>query len=111
MDGGMSPLTMKDISKRLLEQYVHLWQDLLAHCRETDTWIVPFRAPAVRGPGRKSPVPAKSKAQQALMASDLTKKRAGKPTKTDLSEAQLTDFAETPTKSLPKRVKTAKKGK
>jgi hypothetical protein len=54
-------------------------------------------------------LPAKSKAQQALFAIDLTRKREGKPTKLGLAEATLEDFASTPTKNLPKRVK-AKKG-
>lgn len=54
-------------------------------------------------------MPAASKAQQAYMAIDLKRKRAGKKTKTGLSEAQLTDFAETPTTALPKRKKKVHK--
>lgn len=50
-------------------------------------------------------MPAVSKKQQALMAIDLERKRAGKKTRTGMTEAQLEDYASTPTKNLPKRVK------
>jgi len=53
-------------------------------------------------------MPAKSKAQQAYMAIQLEKKRAGKKTDVDLSTEQLTDFASTKTKKLPEKVR--KKG-
>jgi hypothetical protein len=48
-------------------------------------------------------MPAKSKDQQQLMGADLARKRAGKPTKTGMTETQLKDFASTPTKGLPKK--------
>jgi len=54
-------------------------------------------------------MPAKSKAQQRFMGAELARKRAGKETKTDMSAAQLEDFAATKTKKLPEKVK-AKKG-
>jgi hypothetical protein len=54
-------------------------------------------------------MPAKSKAQQRFMGAELARKRAGKETQTDMSEAQLTDFASTKTKKLPAKVK-GKKG-
>jgi len=54
-------------------------------------------------------MPAKSKAQQAYMAIQLEKKRAGKKTDVEMSAAQLEDFAATKTKKLPEKVK-AKKG-
>lgn len=50
-------------------------------------------------------MPSVSKAQQGLMGADLARARAGKKTKTGMSVAQLLDFASTPTKKLPKRVK------
>lgn len=53
-------------------------------------------------------MPSRSKSQQALAAMDLERKRAGKKPKTDMSEQQLMDFAETPTKKLPKRAKKEK---
>jgi len=43
------------------------------------------------------------------MAADLQRKRAGKKTRTGLSESTLEEFASTKTKGLPKRVKGAKK--
>jgi hypothetical protein len=50
-------------------------------------------------------MPARSKAQQQLMGADLARARAGKKTRTGMSESQLRDFAATPTKGLPTRVK------
>jgi hypothetical protein len=50
-------------------------------------------------------MPSKSQAQQKFMGSDLARARAGKPTKTGMSEEQLEDFAATKRKGLPKRVK------
>jgi len=59
-------------------------------------------------------VPAKSKAQQRLMGADLARVRAGKKTRTGMTEAQLEDYASTPRRGLPARVKakgSAKHGK
>ncbi len=53
--------------------------------------------------------PAKSKVQQRLMGADLARIRAGKKTKTGMTEQQLKEFAETPRKGLPKRVKPKKR--
>ena len=50
-------------------------------------------------------MPAKSKVQQKFMGAELARKRAGKGTKTKMSEKQLSDFAGTKTKSLPVRKK------
>ena len=49
--------------------------------------------------------PAVSKAQQRLMGAELARKRAGKRTKTKMSEQQLEEFARTKRKGLPKRAK------
>mgnify|MGYP001567992092 FL=1 len=49
--------------------------------------------------------PSVSKAQQRLMAIDLARKRAGKKTKTGMSEKQLRDYASTPRKNLPAKKK------
>lgn len=43
-------------------------------------------------------MPAKSEAQRRMMGADLARKRAGKPTKTNMSEKQLEDFAKKPRK-------------
>lgn len=56
-------------------------------------------------------MPAKSKAQQAYMAIQLEKKRAGKKIDVDMSEASLEDFASTKTKKLPEKVKKTKASK
>ena len=53
-------------------------------------------------------MPAKSKKQQAFMAIELDKKRSGKKTKTNMTEDQLSDYASTKTKKLPKRAKSSK---
>ena len=50
-------------------------------------------------------MPAKSKAQQRLMGADLARARAGKKTRTGMTEKQLEEYASTPRKDLP-----AKKG-
>ena len=50
-------------------------------------------------------MPSKSKAQQRFMGAELARKRAGKPTRTHMTESQLEDFATTPRKRLPSRVK------
>lgn len=56
-------------------------------------------------------MPAKSKAQQKFMGAELARKRAGKKTRTGLSENQLKEFAETPRKRLPARAKPKPKKK
>ena len=56
-------------------------------------------------------MPAKSKSQQRFMGADLARKRAGKETQTDMSEARLEDFAATKTKKLPEKVKPKKGSK
>lgn len=56
-------------------------------------------------------MPAKSKAQQRFMGVELARKRAGKKTKTGMSEKQLHDFASTKRKGLPKRKGGKKKKK
>ena len=53
-------------------------------------------------------MPAKSKKQQSLMGADLTRLRAGKKTKTGMSEKQLKDFASTKRKGLPAKAKKRK---
>jgi len=47
-------------------------------------------------------MPAKSRAQQQMMGAELARKRAGKRTKTGMSESQLEEFASTKHKGLPK---------
>ena len=54
-------------------------------------------------------MPARSKTQQQLAGADLARKRAGKPTRTGMTEAQLDDYASTPRKGLPTRVKKKSK--
>lgn len=55
-------------------------------------------------------MPAKSKKQQRLAGADLARKRAGKKTRTGMTEAQLEDFARTKRKKLPARTrKTARR--
>ena len=54
-------------------------------------------------------MPAKSKSQQRFMGAELSRKRAGKQTKTDMSEAELMDYATKPKgKKLPEKAKTKK---
>ena len=53
--------------------------------------------------------PAKSKAQQRFFGAELSRKRAGKKTKTEMSEQQLEEYASTKRKGLPARAK--KRGK
>jgi hypothetical protein len=48
-------------------------------------------------------MPATSQVQQRFMGAELARKRAGKPTRTGMSEAQLSDFASTKRTGLPKR--------
>ena len=50
-------------------------------------------------------MPAKSKAQQRFMGAELARRRAGKRTRTGMSEAQLEEFASTKRKGLPARKK------
>ena len=50
-------------------------------------------------------MPAKSKAQQRFMGAELSRKRAGKKTRTGMSEKQLHEFASTKRKGLPARKK------
>jgi hypothetical protein len=50
-------------------------------------------------------MPARSKAQQRLMGADLARARAGKRTRTGMTRAQLEEYASTPRKGLPDRVK------
>ena len=50
-------------------------------------------------------MPAVSKAQQRLMGADLARKRAGKKTRTKMTEAQLEEYAATKRKHLPKKKK------
>ena len=58
--------------------------------------------------GRRKMSPAKSKAQQRMMGAELARKRAGKKTRTGMSEAQLREYATTPRKGLPTRAKPRK---
>lgn len=48
-------------------------------------------------------MPAVSKKQQMFVGAELARKRAGKKTKTKMSEQQLKEFAETKRKNLPTR--------
>jgi hypothetical protein len=48
-------------------------------------------------------MPSKSKSQQEFMGAELERKRAGKKTRTGMSEEQLEDFASTKRKGLPQR--------
>ncbi|GAH38613.1 unnamed protein product [marine sediment metagenome] len=46
-------------------------------------------------------MPAVSKKQQQFMGAELARKRAGKKTKTKMTEQQLKEFAGTKRKNLP----------
>lgn len=48
-------------------------------------------------------MPAVSQAQQGFMGAELARKRAGKPTRTGMSEEKLEHFASTKRKGLPYR--------
>lgn len=48
-------------------------------------------------------MPAKSKAQQRFFGAELRRKRAGKKTRTEMTEKQLEEFAGTKRKGLPAR--------
>jgi len=50
-------------------------------------------------------MPAVSKKQQAFFGAELARKRAGKKTKTKMSEKQLEEFASTKRKGLPAKKK------
>jgi len=50
-------------------------------------------------------MPAKSRKQQQFMGAELARKRAGKKTKTGMSERQLIEFASTKHKGLPRKKK------
>lgn len=60
------------------------------------------------GEGADGLMPAESKVQQEMMGADLARLRAGKPTRTHMSETQLEEFAGTPRKGLPERKHTLK---
>lgn len=53
-------------------------------------------------------MPAVSKVQQMMMGADLARLRAGKHTKTGMTEPQLREFAGTRRKGLPRRAKTVR---
>ena len=53
-------------------------------------------------------MPAKSKQQAKFMGAELGRARAGKGTKTGMSQQQLKDFASTPRKGLPAKAKGKK---
>ncbi len=50
-------------------------------------------------------MPAVSKKQQMFMGAELARKRAGKKTRTKMTEKQLKEFAKTKRKGLPKKKK------
>jgi len=50
-------------------------------------------------------MPSVSKRQQQFMGAELRRKRAGKRTRTKMSERELEEFASTKTKNLPVRKK------
>jgi len=50
-------------------------------------------------------MPAVSKKQQMFMGAELARRRAGKKTKTKMTEKQLEEFAHTRRKGLPKKKK------
>lgn len=54
-------------------------------------------------------MPSVSKAQQHMMGADLARARAGKKTRTGMSEEQLEHFASTPTKGLPYRARAKRR--
>ena len=53
-------------------------------------------------------MPAKSKRQQKFMGAELQRKREGKATTTGMSERQLKEYASTPRKGLPAKVRKKK---
>ncbi len=48
-------------------------------------------------------MPAVSRKQQQFMGAELARKRAGKKTRTKMSEGQLEEFARTKRSKLPKK--------
>ena len=48
-------------------------------------------------------MPSVSKKQQQFMGAELARKRAGKKTKTKMTEKQLEEYASTKRKGLPKK--------
>lgn len=48
-------------------------------------------------------MPAKSEKQRKFMGAELARKRAGKRTRTGMTESQLEDFARKPTRKRRKR--------
>ena len=50
-------------------------------------------------------MPSVSKAQQRLMGADLARAKAGKRTRTGMSEEKLEEYARTSKKKLPERKK------
>lgn len=50
-------------------------------------------------------MPAKSKAQQGFAGAELVRKRAGKKTRTKMTEKQPEELASTKRKGLPKKKK------
>ena len=53
-------------------------------------------------------MPAVSKKQQRFMGAELARKRAGKRTRTKMTEAQLKEFTSAKRKGLPARKKKKK---
>jgi len=56
-------------------------------------------------------MPAKSEAQQQFMGAELARKRAGKKTKTNMTEKQLEEFAATKHEGLPEKKRPRPKGR
>lgn len=56
-------------------------------------------------------MPARSKAQQRFMGAELARARAGKRTRTHMSESQLEEFATTPRRGLPAKASKPKPAK
>ena len=54
-------------------------------------------------------MPAVSKKQQQFFGAELSRKRAGKKTKTKMTEKQLEEYAGTKRKGLPAKKKSKKK--
>ena len=54
-------------------------------------------------------MPSVSKKQQQFMGTELSRKRAGKKTKTKMTEKQLEEYAGTKRKGLPAKKKKGKK--
>jgi len=48
-------------------------------------------------------MPSVSQAQQRFFGAELARKRAGKRTRTTMTESQIEDFARTKRRGLPKR--------